>query len=372
MSSLTIFFLLVLVSVEPNLTFAATRHLITFRSPNLYPEAFTYDPQTKNFLLGSLRHRSIHSVNHDGVSETLISDPNLPENATILGLTIDTVNRRLLAVIHAMSPLPPFNALAAYDLSTYKRVFLAQLTDSEHPEEHPEVTRQIANDVTVDFNGNAYVTNSIGNFIWSVNSEGEPSIFSKSPTFTSYPVPKNLPRSDLPYESCGLNGIAYVSKGFLLVVQSNTGKLFKVDAEEGRAKLVILNKDLTGADGISYRGDGVVVVVSQDKLWMLKSQDSWGEAVVYDEIALNVEKFPTSVVTKLNDHKMYVLYGNVNEGILGKGEKELFGIEEIESDKDVEDEMIWLFVLIGCALAYFMYWRFQMGELVRKMNKKTV
>ncbi|KAL5707156.1 hypothetical protein ACHQM5_025241 [Ranunculus cassubicifolius] len=366
MSWIAIFFLF-LISVGPNHATATKRHLITFRSPNLYPESLTYDPHpsSQHFLVGSLRTRSIHSVDHDGNIQTLISDPNLPENVTIAGLAVDSVNRRLLAVIHAMEPLPPFNALAAYNLSSpHNRIFLSQFGY--------ETVRQIANDVTVDFSGNAYITNSISNFIWKVNSQGEWSIFSKSPTFTAYPVPQDLPPSELPYHACGLNGIAYVSQGYFLVVQSNTGKLFKVNSETGRATTVLVNKDLFGADGISVRSDGVVVVVSQYKLWLLKSQDSWSEAVVYDEIALNTDKFPTSVVTKKDETKMYVLYGNVNEGVLGKGEREVFAIEEVESGKDVEDDMVFLFVLIGVCLAIFMYWRFQMGQLVKNMNRKMV
>ncbi|PIA32820.1 hypothetical protein AQUCO_04300030v1 [Aquilegia coerulea] len=370
MSSILIFYFFLFLTVGPiSKTLATKRHLITFRSPNLFPESLTYDPSSQHFLVGSFRQRIINSVNHDGLVQTLISDPNLPPNVTFLGLAVDSVNRRLLAVIHAIEPLPSFNALASYDLSSLQRIFLVNLQSESNDDK-----RQIANDVTVDYNGNAYVTNSAGNFIWKVNTQGEPSIFSKSPTFTAYPVPRDLPSSDLPYESCGLNGIAYVSKGYgyFLVVQSNTGKLFKVDADDGKARLVLLNKDLTGADGIAVRTDGVVAVVSQHKLWLLKSQDNWGEAIVYDEIALNTEKFPTSVVTKgvENEMKQYVLYGNVNEGVLGKGEREVFGIEEIQSSHDSEDEMIWMFVLIGLALAYFMYWRFQMGKLVKNMNKK--
>jgi hypothetical protein len=51
------------------------------------------------------------------------------------------------------------------------------------------------------------------------------------------------------FSYCGLNEIVYVSKGYLLVVQSNTGKMFKVDEEDGTAKLVLLDKYLTLADG---------------------------------------------------------------------------------------------------------------------------
>ncbi|KAI5381746.1 hypothetical protein KIW84_UN0466 [Lathyrus oleraceus] len=206
------------------------------------------------------------------------------------GITVDSRNNRVLAVIHAIKPLPPFNALAAYDLKSGNRLFLSPLPTDEEA---------LANNVAVDYNGNAYVTNSIGNYIWKVNVKGEASIFSKSPRFTEHPVDR-----DTPYSYIGLNGIAYVSSGdYLLVVQSNTGKVFKVDADDGTARHVLLNEDLTRPDGVVFRSDGVVLVVSPqaNKLWLLKSNNGWGEGVVYDKIDLESEGYPTSVVSRGRD-----------------------------------------------------------------------
>lgn len=340
-------------------TLARRPHIISIRSPNLFPEGLEWDPSAQHFIVGSVHQRSIHAVSDAGVIETLIFDPLLPENVTILGLAVDTVNNRLLAAVHALEPLPPFDALAAYDLRTRHRLFLAPLNDGDSSE------RQLANDVAIDFKGNAYVTNSASNFIWKVNLEGETSVLSRSSAFTSHPVdPNSL------YSFYGLNGITYVTNGYLLVIQSNTGKMFKVDTDDGKARLVLLNKDLPLADGIAIRRDGVVVVVSQHKAWFLKSQDSWGEAVVYDEVALDVERSPTSVAIREGE-RAYVIYGHALEGLAGNVEREWFTIEEVESSKDSGEESVWVFVLIGLGLAYFMFWRFQMGQLVRNMNKKT-
>ncbi|KAF2300417.1 hypothetical protein GH714_013099 [Hevea brasiliensis] len=347
---------------------AGKSHIIHFRSPNLYPEGLAYDPSAQHFIVGSFRDRTIHAVSDAGVVETLISDPSLPLNATFLGLAVDSVNNRLLAVIHSFAPLPPFNALAAYDLRTRQRLFLSLLPDGDVT----STDRAAANAVTVDFKGNAYITNSMGNsegnFIWKVNTEGEASIFSRSPIFNQHPVDRNAP-----FSYCGLNGIAYVSKGYLLVVQSNTGKMFKVDAEDGTARTVLLNEDLNLPDGIAIRRDGVVLVVSpveDGKLWFLKSDDSWGEGVVYDKIDLDAERFPTSVAVGRDD-RAYVVYGRVIESIMGKEGREWFDIEEVKSERERKDENVWVFVLIGLGLAYFFFWRFQMKQLVKNMYKKN-
>ncbi|GMY18539.1 gluconolaconase [Fagus crenata] len=357
--------LIVLLVGPVSLTLAKKPHVITFRSLNLYPEGIAWDPSAQHFLVGSINNRTIKSVSDAGVVETLISDDDLPENVTVLGLSVDAINNRLLAVINAPEPLPEFNALAAYDLRERRRLFLSPLLPSDESIITTTATRHIANGVAVDFKGNAYVTNAAGNFIWKVNEKGEPSIFSRSKAFTAHPVDR-----DSPYSYCGLNGIAYVSKGYLLVVQSNTGKMFKVDEDDGTARLVLLNKDLILADGIAVRSDGVVLVVSHYKLWFLKSQDSWGEGVVFDEIDLDVEGFPTSVAVGAED-RVYVINGHVLEGMKGNFGREMFSIEEVRSGKESEDENIWVFALLGLGFAYLLFWRFQMRSLVKNMDKKT-
>lgn len=283
---------------------------------------------------------------------------------------MDRTNNRVLAAVHSAPPLPAFNALAAYDLRTRERLFLSLL-----PEDPADIhdgiksaasPRPVANDVAVDFKGNAYVTNSAENFIWKVNADGEASIFSRSQVFTRFPVdPED------PFNYCGLNGIAYISKGYLLVVQSNTGKMFKVDADEGTARQVLLPEDLTHVDGIAIRKDGVVLVVSHKNLWLLKSDDSWGEGVVYDKIALDEDGFASSVTVGGAD-RMYVLYGHIMEGFKGNGEgREVFEIAEVRSEKESGEEKIWIYVMVGLGLAYFMFWRFQMKRLVTNMDRKT-
>lgn len=154
------------------------------------------------------------------------------------------------------------------------------------------------------------------------------------------------------------------------MVQSNTGKMYKVDEDDGSAKVVLLNEDLILGDGIVVRKDGVVVVVSINKVWFLKSDDSWGEGVVFDKADVDSERFPTSVGVGGED-RGYVLYGNVLEGMSGAKEgREWFQIEEVRSDRENADENVWIYVLVGLAMVYFMVWRFQMKKLIQNMNKK--
>ncbi|KAK4371156.1 hypothetical protein RND71_010631 [Anisodus tanguticus] len=143
-----------------------------------------------------------------------------------------------------------------------------------------------------------------------------------------------------------------------------TGKMYKVNVSNGTAKTVKLDKDLTAGDGMAVRSDGVVVVVSQYKVYYIKSESDWDEGVVFDEIALDVEGFATGVIVG-ESNRVYVLYGYVMEAIMGNVDREEFSILEIE-----EDDNIWLFVLVGFRLTYFLFWRFQMRRLVQNMDKR--
>lgn len=57
---------------------------------------------------------------------------------------------------------------------------------------------------------------------------------------------------------------------------------------------------------------------------------------------------------------------DVDGGILGRK----FRIEEVDLGRDGGDDMIVVMVLLGFGLAYFLYWRFQMGKLASSLNKK--
>ncbi|XXG74349.1 hypothetical protein AAC387_Pa07g3091 [Persea americana] len=314
-------------------TIAHGPHIITVRSPTFSPDTLDWDPSSQHFVVASSRHPSLHSVSDAGVLQTLISDPHLPPNSSVLAVSVDSLRGRLLAVIHTPHP-----SIAAYDLSRpplHPRLFLSPL---------PSLPTAVA----VDSLGNACVAGR--DFISKIDVDGQDSIFSNSSAVGPHPI----------------NGIAYFRMGYFLAVQSGTGRMYKIDGEDGAARQVLLPKDLAGAIGIAIRGDGTAVVVGRHKAWFLKSDDGWAEAGIYDEIALDERKAAKGVAVR-EGKRVYVLFGDLEEGSLGNEE---FRIEEVESDREKEGENVWMLVLIGFGLVYFLYWRFQMGKLVREMNKK--
>lgn len=135
------------------------------------------------------------------------------------------------------------------------------------------------------------------------------------------------------YSWCGLNGIAYAGD-HLLTVQTNTGRLFKVDAADGTARVVTLERPFAGAEAVAVRRDGAAVVMAQDAAWLLRSGDGWGSAVVEGEVELDFGRFPTGVVVR-EGTRAYVLYGRVNEGMAGGVDRDEFSLEEVFASSEV-------------------------------------
>ncbi|KAG6473470.1 hypothetical protein ZIOFF_067386 [Zingiber officinale] len=114
------------------------------------------------------------------------------------------------------------------------------------------------------------------------------------------------------------------------------------------------------------RADGGAVVArgGAGALW-LRSRDAWSEAGLEDEAAVE-EGWRATAVAVREGRRAYVLVTPADEGLEEQGSR----IEEVEWSKEREDETVWLFVLIGLGFAIFLYWRYQMRQLVTNMNKK--
>ncbi|MGH3469107.1 MAG: SMP-30/gluconolactonase/LRE family protein [Thermocrispum sp.] len=119
-----------------------------------------------------------------------------------------------------------------------------------------------------------------------------------------YLVPRNgSPRSvpltgDLVYqEGFNVNGIARTPDGKgLLVVQTNTGKLFRVEPRTGFTHEVDVNATLTNGDGLLLRGRTLYVVQNRDNVVTVLRLDRAGDrARVVDRITDPRFDVPTTV-----------------------------------------------------------------------------
>ncbi|EEC67047.1 hypothetical protein OsI_33790 [Oryza sativa Indica Group] len=172
----------------------------------------------------------------------VLADPDVAVRVA-LGLTVDAPRGRLLIVYAYRIPRFGYSAVAAYELTSWCRLFLTRL---DGPGDST-----LADDVVVDDEGNAYVTDAKGNKIWKVSPEGEPLSVIKNATFSQRPGWIN--------NLVGLNGIVYHPSGYLLVIHTSGGDLFKVDPKTRSVRVVEVKGSLKAGDGLA--------LLSPARLW---------------------------------------------------------------------------------------------------------
>lgn len=254
---------------------------VRFVAHELYPEGVVFDPTTGGFFVSSLREGTVGQVLPDGTYRTFASPGPL---VSTQGIAVDTARGRLLVVGGDLgvgersSPATEENqaGVAVYDLGTGALREYAPL-DGLTPGRHH------ANDLALDADGTAYVTDSFAGIVYRVPPGGTAAAFASDPAFES--------------DGVGLNGIAVHPDGFLLVAHSEQGALYRVDLRDpGRVEAVVLPEALVGADGLALLDRQSLVVVQNegaDRTLLLHSGDGWRSAVVATE-APSVLPFPTT------------------------------------------------------------------------------
>ncbi|XP_021280749.1 uncharacterized protein LOC110414016 [Herrania umbratica] len=108
-------------------------HVFHYHSAGFFRECAKWDDQGSRFLVSFLEGGvgAIHVPEDDSpdlvLNEvTVVKDFDLTGNAS-LGITVDRPRNRLLVVVADLLG-NRYSALVAYDLSTWKRLFLAQLS----------------------------------------------------------------------------------------------------------------------------------------------------------------------------------------------------------------------------------------------------
>ena len=293
-SPFTIFFLLgTLLAAAPLLL--AQEELLPARieaeRENLFPEGIEFDPTSGRFLLSSLAEGDIFVVEDDGTTTRLIEDDDLLAST---GLEVDVLTNRLLVANADPGAFNPFNlkpgaSLGIYDLASGQRRHLVDLRDLLPGRHFP-------NDVAVDGDGNAYVTDSFAAAVYRVTPDGEASVFAQDERFAGGLLT--------------LNGIVYHPDGYLIVAQAGKGELYKIPlASPERVTSVTLPEPVSGADGLVLHPDGSLIVVSGSlsTVFRLRSADDWDSASIEGRVKTD-EPATTAAV---RDDAVYVLYSRM-------------------------------------------------------------
>ena len=239
--------------------------VIALQRSGFIPEGIEYDQTKRRFLSGSLAEGTIFELHEDGAVTPFVTDPLLVSS---VGIEVDEPRGRLLV---ANSDRKAFEAgnpgqakLGVFDLASGERLAMVDLGAALGTSADPP--RFFANDLTVDPDGNVYVTDSFTSAIYKVSADYRASVLHR---FTGLPQNEQL------------NGIVYHPNGYLLVAAD--ASLYKVPVSNpAAASPVMIAEPVKGQDGILWTADGRLAAVSNSadapQVVAFASTDDWATA----------------------------------------------------------------------------------------------
>lgn len=291
---------------------------VTINQPGLYPEGMQFDSLGRRYFVSSLMRGTIGQVTDDGTYAPFADDPQLISTD---GLQLDLGRNRLLTTVGDLgvsrrtSPATTgqLAALASFDARTGARTAYVNLGALRPGQGH------FANDIAVDAQGNAYVTDSFSPIIYKVTVQGQASVFFEDNSLAA------------PAGGFGFNGIVFHPAGYLLVNHTSLGKLFKLPVGgtgTPTATVVATSQSLAGADGMRLQDAKTLLVVAniQGKVLRLASGDNFASAGVTGTFATG-PNYPTSLTRRGPD--VYVLYAHLDQIGGGQAVTQQFTINKV-------------------------------------------
>lgn len=250
-----------------------TRYVL--RGSSVFPEGIAYDERTQTVFVSSTTDGTV--FRGDASNETLA--PFLPPGAdgrtTATGLEVDGEGHLFVAGA-GTGIVFVYNANGG--------ALIARLPTGSSP--------TFINDIAVDKNGVAYITDSMNPVIYRVVTDGS----------GGYTIERWLELAGTPIvygPGFNLNGIDVSSNGrYLFTVQSNTGKIYRIEI----ATKAIVQVDVGGqlfpnGDGVWMRGNTFYVLQNQQELISeIRLQPNQARGTVVGQTTDPSFMFPTSLV----------------------------------------------------------------------------
>lgn len=297
--------------VEPTKFSGNNLNSITIKKPALYPEGIDYNPKTDKFIVGSFRDGGVYEIDSDGGYHRIVNDKRLN---SVLAVRVDIKRDRLLVVnsdigssINSYVEGPKkLASLGIYQLSTGKNIDFINLGKLLPNNNH------LANGMTLDPEGNIYVTDSFSPVIYKIDTSGQASIFLESDRFLG--------------EGIKLNGIVFHPNGYLIAVKKGEGVLFKIPLDKPQDFSVIKSsRKFIGGDGLVLLNSNELTVIANraageitETVFSLNSADDWETAEVTKELKFGKVYLTTGV---LREDKLYVIHSNLKSLMLASKEE---------------------------------------------------
>lgn len=261
----------------------------------IFPEGIEFDFERESFIISSAASGAINLVATDGTFSNLIA-PNIFGGNGTFGLQIDATNDRLLAVSSNLQN-PMLANLFIFKLSDGTLIHNVDLSTLS-----PGLN--FVNDVAVDSDGNAYVSNSDQGIIFKVDMDGNATIFFEDASF----APAD------PSMETGFNGIEYHFDNYLIVSHYETNKIYKLDIANpsNLTEVALPDGFVNGGDGLYLDGNELVVVSNAAVPFVSKfiTTDNWNSASLSGNTYATGDIFPTTVVKVGEDYMVNNSYFN--------------------------------------------------------------
>lgn len=180
-----------------------------------------------------------------------------------------------------------------FDLATRqleRRVDLDALLPAEQP--------NFANDLTVAPDGTVYVTDSFSPVVYKVTRDGRASI---------------LVRDDVRFTSptFGLNGIVHHPNGFLIVINTGLGKLYKIDLQNSNAVTEVTGTGSLPGDGLALLNNDLYVVTGNgSRMARVRSRDDWQTASI---VKIDESGYSQATTNVAVNGRVYTLNARIGE-----------------------------------------------------------
>jgi Cu-Zn family superoxide dismutase len=240
----------------------------------VFPEGITYQRETRSFYVSSTADGTIFRGNLREEQTSVFLPGGQDGRTTAVGLKVDDQGRLFIA-----------GGVTGrfFVYNTADKSLLASFTNN--------LTATFVNDVAVARDGSAYVTDSAAPFLYKVSTDREGKLsFETWLDFTGTPF--------VYQQGFNANGIV-VSRDdrYLVIVQSNTGKLFRIDTRTKEVTEIDLGGEtLTAGDGLLLQGKSLYVVRNQQELIVeVRLADNFSRGKVVSSFTDPSFAFPTTI-----------------------------------------------------------------------------